>query len=144
MIARASASGRTPPWSRIKRLLNSQPARLPVLTFVSQVYSQGGQFGPPGVRTSVLCIDKRNGATVYKGQFNSQMGFASVSGDAGKKTVDLITQAKTITFTFTDKPALPLAGANKSEKASPKAKASRAIWDSIGKVLGLGEDEEGE
>ena len=70
-------------------LLNSQPARLPVLTFVSQVYSQGGQFGPPGIRTSVLCIDKRNGATVYKGQFNSQMGFASVSGDPGKKTVQL-------------------------------------------------------
>ena len=129
-------------------LLSSQPARLPIVTFVSRGYANGGQFvaGPfgAGVHTSVLCIDKRNAATVYKGQFNGEMGLASVSGNAKKKTIDLTTQAKTITLTFTDKPAGPLAGAKAGEKPSPKAKPSRAIWDSIGKALGLGEDEEEE
>ena len=125
-------------------LLSSRPAGLPVLTFVSWNYAQGGQFVPPGVHTSVLCIDKRSGAPLFKGQFNSQMGNASVSGDAKNKTVDLVTPARTITLTFTNKPASPLAAAKKGEKPSSKNKASRAIWDSIGRVLGLGEDEEGE
>ena len=78
-----------------------QPPDLPVLTFVCRVQErEGGRF-----KTAVLCIDKRNGRTVYQAEdaADFMIPFQCV-GDAQKKTVDLVTWTNTVTLTFTDKP----------------------------------------
>jgi hypothetical protein len=73
-----------------------QPADLPILTFVKQV----GRL-----KTSVLCIDKRDGRTVYQANNAGDLtNFFRVVGDAKKKTVDLMNWASIVTLTFTDKP----------------------------------------
>ena len=56
---------------------------------------------------SVLCIDKRNGRTAYKAEFSDNAGLLDITGDAEKKTVDLVMQRDTVQLTFTDKPLPP-------------------------------------
>ena len=54
-------------------MLMNQPSRLPVLTFACQVYEQR-PFGQMRFKASVLCIDKRNGRTAYKEEFEQSDG----------------------------------------------------------------------
>ena len=86
--------------------MSDQPADLPVLTFACQIYEQKPN-GQSRYRASVLCIDKRNGQTVFKKKFDNTTGIFDVAGDAAKKTVDLTMQQNTVTLTFTDKPLPP-------------------------------------
>jgi hypothetical protein len=79
-------------------LLARQPSRLPVLTFACLVSDEKA-----GTKTSVLCVDKRNGRALYKGLENLT-GIFRVVGDAEKKTVDLIMQQNTVTLKFADEP----------------------------------------
>jgi hypothetical protein len=125
-------------------LMSDQPADLPVLTFACQSYEHKPN-GQSLYRASVLCIDKRNGQTVFKKKFDNTSGIFDVSGDPAKKTVDLTMQQNTVTLTFTEKPVAPPAAAKaKTDKSSPGDKAVRAIWDSIQKVIGSSDDSDKE
>ena len=85
-----------------QRMPVNQPGDLPLLTFACRVQEEDH-----GIRwkTSVLCIDKRNGRTVYQAkEATDPVSFFRVVGDAKKKTVDVMTWKKTVTLSFTDKP----------------------------------------
>jgi hypothetical protein len=78
----------------------NQPADLPILTFACRVFD-----GKGGRKTSLLCVDKRSGRTVYQGEeVAGSVNFFQVAGDAKKKTVDLMDSTHTVVLTFTDKP----------------------------------------
>jgi outer membrane protein assembly factor BamB/tetratricopeptide (TPR) repeat protein len=86
-------------------LLATQPAGLPVLTFACRSYDPTGNRNPRDrQKTSVLCIDKRTGRTVYKQDCFATLLSLTVMGDPQKKTVALITPQQTVTLKFTDKP----------------------------------------
>jgi outer membrane protein assembly factor BamB len=118
-------------------LLTNQPADLPVLTFACHISEQNPN-GQTRYRTSVKCIDKRNGRTAFQRKFENTTGIFNVSGDAAKKTVDLTMQQNTVTLTFTDTPIPPPTA--KSGKP-PRDKAVRALWNSVQKILGAGDDD---
>ena len=116
-------------------LVLHSPARLPILAFASFNYIQArnGQNQP---KFSVLCIDKRNGRTVYAQDFVRTGNVLGITGDAEKKTVDLTLQRDTVTLRFTDKP-LPPSSAVGSKTGEPAGgKTVRAIWDSLQKAVG--------
>ena len=121
-------------------LMMDQPANLPILTFCCQTYDQRAN-GQPRYRASVLCINKRNGQTVFKKKFENTMGVFDVVGDPTKKTVDLTMQQNTVTLSFTDKPLAPPPAAKAGNKSSPGDKAIRAVWDSIQKIVGSDDDD---
>jgi outer membrane protein assembly factor BamB/tetratricopeptide (TPR) repeat protein len=118
-------------------IMASQPAELPVLTFASLAYEQKPN-GQSRYRTSIRCIDKRNGKTAFRKKYENATGIFHVSGDAAKKTVDLVMQQSTVTLTFTDKPIPP---APAKGKASRGDKTVRALWNSVQKFLGRGDDD---
>jgi hypothetical protein len=122
-------------------LLLDQPASLPLLSFASQVYQQKPN-GQGVQKMRILCIDKRNGRIAYKAEFTNNAGILDITGDAGKKTVDLVMQRNTIRLTFTDK-AIPPASAAGLQPAKPprERNAARALWDSMQKILGHSMDE---
>jgi hypothetical protein len=95
-----------------QRIVLNQPADL---TFACRVRDeeQSGRY-----KTSVLCIDKRNGRTAYQAEDyqNNPEDFFQIVGDAKKKTVDLRDWTNTITLTFTDKP-WPLSSGTKGATA---------------------------
>jgi hypothetical protein len=60
--------------------------------------------------TSILCIDVRNGRTIYQAaDYEPRLATSlhQIVGDAKNKTVKLVTTANTTTLTFTDKPWAP-------------------------------------
>ena len=92
-----------------QRVALNQPTELPILTFACRVLDEdesSGQYN--GYKTSLLCIDKRNGRTVYQAEGYERSGYGNMNfrtvGDAEKKTVNLMTWSNTVTLTFTDKP----------------------------------------
>ena len=122
-------------------LLVDQPARLPLLSFASQVYQQKPN-GQGVQKMRILCIDKRNGRTAYKAEFVNNAGLLDITGDAEKKTVDMVMQRNTIRLTFTDKPIPPASEAGQQPAKPPQERnAARALWDSIQKMLGRSMDE---
>jgi outer membrane protein assembly factor BamB len=124
-------------------LLSNQPADVPIVTFACQSFQQKPN-GQARYQASVLCIDKRNGRTAFQKTFDNATGLFEVSGDAAKKTVDLTMQQTTVTLTFTDKPLPPPSATNApSDKASATKKTIHALWDSVQKVLGSGDDQSG-
>ena len=86
-----------------QRVALNQPTDLPILTFACRVPDEdNGQY-----MTSLLCIDKRSGRTVYRVEGYEQTiwgNYLRVVGDADKKTVDIMTSNNRVTLTFTDKP----------------------------------------
>jgi len=92
-----------------------------------------------------LCIDKRTGRTVYKGDFTNPTGMFNIVGDSEKKTVNLNLQRNSVALTFTDKP-IPPAPAAGSEPADAEkgGKTPRALWKSIQRAFGRIMDESGE
>jgi outer membrane protein assembly factor BamB/tetratricopeptide (TPR) repeat protein len=112
-------------------LLLDQPDRLPLLTFACQSYQQrANQQGEQ--KMSVLAIDKRNGRIAYKAAFSNNMGVLDISGDAEKKTIDLVMQQNTVRLTCTDKPLPP---PSQTPKAS-KNKTLGDLWESVRNMLG--------
>ena len=124
-------------------LLANQPSGVPIVTFACQTY-QPRPNGQSRYGASVLCIDKRNGRAVFDKTFDTTTGLFEVTGNAAKKTVDLTMQQRTVTLTFTDKPLPPPSAADaKSGKPSPAGKSIRALWDSVQKIFGQGDDDSG-
>lgn len=133
---------RAPAVIRNQYLATSQPSGVPVVTFASQIYQQRAN-GQSRNGVSVLCIDKRTGRTVFQDTFDKMTGLFEIMGNAEKKTVSLTMQQVAVTLTFTDKPIPPPSAAKtEPEKKQPK-KSIRALWDSVQKVLGQGDDETG-
>lgn len=104
----------------------SQPSRLPVVVFASQVYepARGGRGQTP--QGHVTCIDKRTGRTVYDEQQGGPISTVEISGEADGKGVLLKTQRSTVRLTFTDEPwpAEPPA-------ASPPGGREQSLWRSL-------------
>jgi hypothetical protein len=88
--------------------LQSQPADLPVITFVRTITPQ--QPGQPAVvHGSVLCLDKRTGACAYSNDnwpenLQSMQAMVQVAGDPRKQTVTLEWGKEALALNFTDKP----------------------------------------
>ena len=89
-----------------QRFILNQPADLPVLTFACRRddYDEAGQY--TGLKTAILCIDKRSGRTVYKaeGYENPSSSYLRIAGDVSKNTIEVMTADNTVTLTLTDKP----------------------------------------
>ncbi|MBA4017334.1 MAG: hypothetical protein C0483_09185 [Pirellula sp.] len=81
-----------------------QPEAVPMLVFASQVYEtpRNGQIrSPQGV---LLCIDKRNGRTIYDKRQPAPINMVDVTGEPQRNAVALRTMRNTLRFTFTDEP----------------------------------------
>jgi hypothetical protein len=115
-------------------LLLHPPACLPILSFVCHSYQQ--QLNGMEPKTTVLCIDKRNGRTAYAAKFNDVTSVFVITGDAEKKTVDLAMQGETVTLKFTDNPIPSSSAAGKSAEPPAGGRTVRAIWDSLQKTFG--------
>ncbi len=112
-------------------LLLDQPPRLPVLTFACQRYHRH-LMGGSSMTTSVLCIDKRNGRTAYKQDFETAAGSLDIVGNRDRKRIDLVVHhSATIRLTFTEKPLPPGAETESEMQRTPGAAAARALWDSM-------------
>jgi outer membrane protein assembly factor BamB/tetratricopeptide (TPR) repeat protein len=74
---------------RNQYLWADQPARLPVLCFAALQFNRVFN-GQDFQKMSLLCIDKRQGRAVCKQDVPIYAGLLDVTGDAEKKTVDLV------------------------------------------------------
>jgi outer membrane protein assembly factor BamB len=112
-------------------LWSDQPARLPVLSFGAQRFTQGPN-GQDYQKMSLLCVDKRNGRIVCNQDVPSYVGLLDVTGDAEKKTVDLVLQRSIVRLTFTDKPWPP---STTDVRAADSPQAAGGLWNSMQKAL---------
>ena len=96
-----------PLWKEPAKIVNQhylldQPVGLPVLVFACQSYQRKlatGQFV-----SKLLCIDKRTGRTIFRGDLGSSTGVFEVFADAEKSLVEIRLQQDTIQLKFTDQP----------------------------------------
>jgi len=115
--------------------LTDQPAGMPLVIFGCQPYLRKpngrGQWKP-----RVLCVDKRSGRTVYKGEFDNHMSIFHVACDAEKKTVTLSMRKETITLTYTSNPIPPPSASDVDPaNSSPGSGIVRALWNSLHKTF---------
>ena len=102
----------------------SQPNRLPVLVFACMVQERRANT-PTQSKTSILCIDRRNGREICREEFPNPSSRFRLVGDPEKGTVRLELQKDTITMTFTDQPLAP-----ESEQANaPGDQSSSDQWN---------------
>ena len=103
-----------------------------MLVFACQIYKRQSNNGSGRYITALMCLDKRSGRKVYSKEFPDSTGVFELSGDATKKTVELIVQRSAITLTFTDKP-IPPGG----EKEPPQSSSAiEAIWKALKRAAG--------
>ncbi len=119
----------------------NQPSGVPIVTFACQTY-QPRPKGQSRYGASLLCIDKRNGRTVFEKAFDATTGLFEITGDAAKKTVEVTMQQDTVTFKFTNKP-LPPAGDAAPGKASQSKAANHAVGDAAQKTHSRDGDDSG-
>jgi len=110
-----------------QHFLLSQPAAIPILTFACQVYKRE-LTGSGRYITSILCLDKRTGQTVYKKEFPDSTGVFEIVGDTEKKTVELIVQRSVVTLKFLDKRAADPGQAKTSGTAAAMWKALKRAF----------------
>ncbi len=92
-------------WSREvlhQALLLDQPGELPVLVFASHIYRRVNNRGQTSY--SVLVLDKRTGAEVFKRDEAGAINNFEVAGDPKKGEVQLDLTRELITLKFTDEP----------------------------------------
>ncbi len=120
-----------------------QPARLPILSFGTQRTARMSN-GQAFQKMSLLCVDKRNGRVVCNQDVPIYAGLLDVTGDAEKKTVDLVMQRSIVRLTFTDKPWPPPSASDGQPADSPQGRgAEGGLWNSMQKTLGRLIDEAG-
>jgi len=126
-----------------------QPSRLPVLAFACIVQERraGAQTRS---KTSILCIDKRNGREVFREQLAGATNSFDLVGDPEKDTVELRFQRNTVTMTFTDEPLETASGSGDASKdssshAQPKGPVPvRALFKALQRaVSGAGSGADG-
>ena len=116
-----------------------------MLVFASQVYEtpRNGQIrSPQGV---LLCIDKRNGRTLYDKRQPAPINMVDVTGEPQRNAVALRTMRNTLRFTFTDEPNTEASkppqptdtGRNSAEEGSAEAVGKAIIGGAaeLGKAL---------
>ncbi|HZZ73820.1 MAG TPA: PQQ-binding-like beta-propeller repeat protein [Pirellulales bacterium] len=116
-------------------LMLQQPADLPVLTFLRQVYDQkrGG-----AVRAGILCLDKRTGRAAYE-EDNLQTHFNNmfdITGDLDAHTVVMTYPNQSITLKFTDLPISPEPPYQASLTVGEPPKGFGGFIRAVGKALG--------
>ncbi|MBX3412093.1 MAG: PQQ-binding-like beta-propeller repeat protein [Pirellulales bacterium] len=88
-------------------LFLDQPSELPVLCFSTTVYKSRSN---PNVQfratthVSMLCLDRRNGRTIYQEQLGAEYNAFELEGEPAKHTVDLKLLRKTVHMALSDKP----------------------------------------
>jgi len=102
----------------------SQPSRLPVLVFACMVQERQAN-APTQTKTSILCLDRRNGREVCREELPSPSSRFGLVGDPEKGTVRIELQKDTITMTFTDQPLAP----ESDEASAPGDQASGGQWN---------------
>jgi outer membrane protein assembly factor BamB/tetratricopeptide (TPR) repeat protein len=112
-----------------------QPPRLPVLCFAALQFNHVFN-GQDFQQMSLLCIDKRHGRVVCKQDVPIYAGLLDVTGDAEKKTVDLVLQRSILRLRFTDQPWPPAATGGQSGDASAADSTPGGLWKSIERTLG--------
>jgi len=86
-----------------QHLLLSQPGKLPLLTFASQVYDSS-RSGNQRYQVSILCLDKRTGRVAYRGGFFYPTSNFDVVGDLEKKTISFTMNRNAVTLILTNDP----------------------------------------
>ena len=86
-------------------LFLDQPSELPVLCFSTTVYErrQNAQLRAT-THVTMLCLDRRNGRTVYKEQLGAEYNAFDLEGDPARSTVDLKLLRKTVHMALSDRP----------------------------------------
>ncbi|MBN2579687.1 MAG: PQQ-binding-like beta-propeller repeat protein [Pirellulales bacterium] len=84
-------------------LVGNLPPGLPVIVFACQNYGQRAG-NRRRLQLTLLMVDKRTGRVAYRDTVDASPGLFLMSGDAGKKTLDLQLQQRTVTLTFTEQP----------------------------------------
>lgn len=117
-------------------LVLTQPSGLPILTFARHIHHSAAN-GQPDAKTSLLCIDKRNGRVAYQNDsvLNTAISNFEIIGDPADDTVSILLPGKTVTLKCTDKELPPEAAA---QQAAPKRKGSGAVEsaaEALGKIL---------
>lgn len=86
-------------------LFLDQPSELPVLCFSTMVYErrQNAQLRAT-THVTMLCLDKRNGRTIYQEQLGAEYNGFDLEGDPAGDNVDLRLLRKTVHMALTDKP----------------------------------------
>ena len=141
-----------------QQVLLTQPDRLPVITFASQIYDRSKQ-GTQRYRVTVLCIDKRTGKVVYgddpkEDAFKNSTITLDLNGDPKAHTVAIATTRDRTSLLFTDQPEnsatdaksdeadKPSSAGSSAKDAEPKPKAqagiAKALLKAVGKVVAPG------
>ena len=126
-----------------QQVLVEQPARLPVLTFATQIFHRKGINGGEWL-TSIICIDKRSGRIVYreKHPVTTNLNLFELSGSAEKKSVEIVMQPQSgrqtvVRLTFTDRAWPPESQAEGQDSDDDpfepplKSKVLGALWKSM-------------
>ncbi|MBL9094736.1 MAG: PQQ-binding-like beta-propeller repeat protein [Planctomycetaceae bacterium] len=82
-----------------------QPRESPMLVFASQIYETprgGGNMRSP--QGALLCIDKRNGRTIYDKRFPTAIQMIDIVGEPDRNAVTLKMMRNALRFTFTAEP----------------------------------------
>lgn len=102
----------------------TQPRDLPVLVFGSQIYNANNNNGRTNeIKSSLLCMDKRNGRIVHDEKKKSPMSMFEINGDPERNEVLIKSNSTALKLTFTDKPYPP------EEKVPPKSDENNKAGD---------------
>ncbi len=113
-----------------------QPSELPVLTFLSTAKKTGP--GSNSEKTSVLCLDRRDGHIVFsKDDITNRVYAYQLVGNREENTVVLMLHNKSYTIKLTDEPRPPAPPAQTGSSSSLHAGGSLgSILGKVGRALG--------
>ena len=116
-----------------QQVLLTQPDRLPVITFASQIYDRSKQ-GTQRYRVTVLCIDKRTGKVVFgddpkEDSFTNSTITLDLNGDPKAHTVAIATTRDRASLLFTDRPENSSADDESDETDNVSSDGSSAKHD---------------
>jgi tetratricopeptide (TPR) repeat protein/outer membrane protein assembly factor BamB len=112
--------------------LSYQPQEYPVLTFAALVYEQSNNQGR--FKMALQMIDKRTGRVVYDNKDMPESHFLHVNADASKKTLQLLMQSKSLTFSFTDKAWPTAEEVEKAKTEEKEKKPKKSIFKAMKKA----------
>jgi hypothetical protein len=101
-------------------MIYGQPSELPLLTFGGRI--QVHEQNRYKTVSKLMCLDVRNGEILHAEESSdSRIASYQVQADLEKATIEVKTPGKTITLTFTDKPADAPEDAEPTEAEPPEA-----------------------
>ncbi len=115
-------------------LLLHQPEELPIFVFGSQPYDPR-KAGTERFSTQMVCLDKRNGRVVYRGDFAGPTATFEIVGDPEKDVIEIQLQRNVVKLQLTDQPLPPEEPETEDDSAqseSTPAHPGEAILRAIG------------